>query len=207
MLFMGRLHPKKGMLNGIRAWAARREGAKRGGWRLVVAGWDQVGHEGELKRLATERGLTWAEVPAGELVRGGVPGEAEVVFAGSAYGEEKDRLLRRASAFMLPSFSEGLPMAVLEAWAYRLPVLMTDYCNLPEGFAAGAAVRTGTAVEEIAAGLGEFFGATGGWLEGVGAKGRALVEGSFTWSACAEQMGEVYRWQLGAGPKPSCVSG
>ena len=207
MLFMGRLHPKKGMLNGIRAWAARREGAKRGGWRLVVAGWDQVGHEGELKRLATESGLTWAEVPAGELVRGGVPGEAEVVFAGSAYGEEKDRLLRRASAFMLPSFSEGLPMAVLEAWAYRLPVLMTDYCNLPEGFAAGAAVRTGTAVEEIAAGLGEFFGATGGWLEGVGAKGRALVEGSFTWSACAEQMGEVYRWQLGAGPKPSCVSG
>ena len=35
---------------------------------------------------------------------------------------------------ILPSFSEGLPMAVLEAWAYGLPVLMTDHCNLPEGF-------------------------------------------------------------------------
>jgi glycosyltransferase involved in cell wall biosynthesis len=207
MLFMGRLHPKKGMLNALRAWAGRREEARRGGWRLVVAGWDQGGHEGELKRLATERGLTWAEVPAGELVRGGVPGEAEVIFAGPAFGEVKDALMRRVSAFVLPSFSEGLPMSVLEAWAYRLPVLMTDHCNLPEGFAAGAAVRTGTGVEEIAVGLGEFFGATGGWLEGVGAKGRALVEGSFTWVTCAAQMAEVYRWQLGAGAKPSFVRG
>lgn len=207
MLFMGRLHPKKGMPNALRAWAGRREEARRGGWRLVVAGWDQGGHEGELKRLATESGLTWAEVPAAELVRGGVRPEVEVVFAGSAFGEVKDALMRRVSAFVLPSFSEGLPMSVLEAWAYRLPVLMTDYCNLPEGFAAGAAVRTGTGVEEIGVGLGEFFGATGGWLEGVGAKGRALVEGSFTWVTCAAQMAEVYRWVLGAGPKPGFVSG
>jgi poly(glycerol-phosphate) alpha-glucosyltransferase len=158
-----------------------------------------------LKRLATESGLTWAEVPAAELVGGGIRPEVEVVFAGPAFGEVKDALMRRASAFVLPSFSEGLPMSVLEAWAYRLPVLMTEYCNLPEGFAAGAAVRTGTGVEEIGVGLGEFFGATGGWLEGVGAKGRALVEESFTWVKCAAQMAEVYRWLAGSGARPRCV--
>ncbi len=206
MLFMGRLHPKKGLPNALRGWAARRGEAKRGGWRLVVAGWDQGGHEAELKRLATECGLTWADMAAAELVRGGVMPEAEVVFAGPAFGEVKDALLRRVSAFVLPSFSEGLPMSVLEAWAYRLPVVMTEYCNLPEGFAAGAAVRTGTGVEEIAAGFGEVFGGTGESLRLMGERGRALVERSFTWGACAAQMAEVYRWVLGAGGKPPCVT-
>jgi poly(glycerol-phosphate) alpha-glucosyltransferase len=143
---------------------------------------------------------------AAELVSGGVMPEAEVVFAGPAFGEVKDALLRRVSAFVLPSFSEGLPMSVLEAWAYRLPVVMTEHCNLPEGFAAGAAVKTGTGVEEIAAGFGEVFGWGGESLSLMGERGRALVERSFTWGACAAQMAEVYRWVLGAGGKPSCVT-
>ena len=69
-----------------------------------------------------------------------------VVFTGPAFGQAKDALLRRADAFILPSFSEGLPMSVLEAWAYGLPVLMTEQCNIPEDFAAGAALRIGTEV-------------------------------------------------------------
>jgi glycosyltransferase involved in cell wall biosynthesis len=202
MLFMGRLHPKKGLPNALRAWARNRELARREGWRLVVAGWDQGGHEGELKRLATESGLRWAELGAAELAAGGETGEAEILFAGPAFGAVKDGLLRRASAFVLPSFSEGLPMSVLEAWAYRLPVLMTDHCNLPEGFAAGAAMRTGTGSDEMAGVLGEVMAGTVGALSSMGLKGRALVERSFTWSACAAQMAEVYRWLLGAGPKP-----
>ncbi len=48
-------------------------------------------------------------------------------------------------------------MSVLEAWAYRLPVLMTDHCNLPEGFAHNAALRIGTDVPSIAEGLRTLF--------------------------------------------------
>ena len=44
-------------------------------------------------------------------------------------------------------------MAVLEAWSYAKPVLMTPECNLPEGFETNAALRIGTTPEEIAAGL------------------------------------------------------
>ena len=55
-----------------------------------------------------------------------------ITLVGAAFGDEKERLLTEASAFILPSFSEGLPMSVLEAWAYALPVVITPHCNLPE---------------------------------------------------------------------------
>jgi len=205
MLFMGRLHPKKGLPNALRAWAGRREEARRGGWQLAVAGWDQGGHEAELKRLATECGLRWADVPAAELASGARSPDAEVCFAGPAFGETKDALLRRADAFILSSFSEGLPMSVLEAWAYQLPVLMTDHCNLPEGFAAGAARRIGTDAESIAAGMRDLFGASDADLREMGGKGRALVESRYTWPQVAAQMAEVYRWVLGDGLRPAFV--
>ena len=62
-------------------------------------------------------------------------------FPGPQFGTAKAAAYRRADAFVLPSLSEGLPMAILEAWAHEKPVLMTDACNLPEGFAARAAIR------------------------------------------------------------------
>ena len=62
-------------------------------------------------------------------------------------------LLQEVDAFILPSFSEGLPMSVLEAWAYQLPVVMTDFCNLPEGFEAGAAIRIEPDAESVFQGL------------------------------------------------------
>jgi poly(glycerol-phosphate) alpha-glucosyltransferase len=206
LLFLGRLHPKKGLTGVLEAWAALGSRAVEG-WRLEIAGWDQGGHEAELKRLASDLGIGWADVRGreGEDGTGSADGAASVFFSGPAFGEAKDGLLRRADAFILPSFSEGLPMSVLEAWAYRLPVLMTDYCNLPEGFAAGAARRIGTDADSIGAGLRALFTETGDGLREMGGKGRALVESRFTWRQVAEQMGEVYRWVLGNGLRPSCV--
>ena len=48
-------------------------------------------------------------------------------------------------------------MVLLEAWAWGKPVLMTPQCNLPAGFAAGAALRIEPGVEAIAQGLEDFF--------------------------------------------------
>ena len=77
-----------------------------------------------------------------------------IVFLGPQFGAEKDANAYRAcNAFILPSLSEGLPMTVLEAWAYGKPVLMTPECNLPEGFSAEAALRIGASPEAIADGL------------------------------------------------------
>ena len=222
LLFLGRIHPKKGLANLIRAFARSRGSRVEGRepWQLVIAGWDQVGHERELMELCEELGLrsavTDAEQRPGQL-KLKVEGErraldarhssldSAVLFFGAAFGKDKEDLLCSADAFILPSLSEGLPMSVLEAWAYGLPVVMTPECNLPEGFIADAAIRIETSAESIAEGLRTLFSMKDSDLISMGQRGRALVTERFTWQAVAERMKQAYDWMLGGGVPPSSV--
>jgi len=199
LLFLSRIHPKKGLINLLRAWAQIR----RKEWVLAIAGWDQGGHENELKRLATELGLAWTDArnPTSDLRPPG-----SVVFLGPQFDEAKIACYQNCDAFILPSFSEGLPMVILEAWAHGKPVLMTSECNLPEGFAANAAIRIETNVEGVAAGLEELFRLSSSDLRSFGRNGQTLVADRFTWPKIAADMKSVYEWVLGGGAKPSCVS-
>jgi glycosyltransferase involved in cell wall biosynthesis len=60
-----------------------------------------------------------------------------VRFPGWVRGDEKDRLFRNASLFCLTSHAEGFPMAVLDAWAYGLPVISTPVGGLPDVLRTG----------------------------------------------------------------------
>ena len=197
LLYLGRIHPKKGLANLVAAWSAAQPANKD--WILAIAGWDQGGHEAELKKQATESGVPWADSTHGE------PDGASILFLGPQFGKDKNACYRSCAAFILPSFSEGLPMVVLEAWAHARPVLMTAECNLPEGFTSNAALRIDTKVESIATGLNQLFTMSRDDLIAMGANGRILTENQFEWSKLAAEMASVYEWMLGAGPKPDCV--
>ena len=211
LLFLGRIHPKKGLVNALRAFAESRgssvEGIRHEKWQFVIAGWDQGGHEADLKLLCDELGLLWTDrrnlTPALDFRPSSI--DSAVHFHGPAFGEEKDLLLRSADAFILSSFSEGLPMSVLEAWAYRLPVLMTSECNLLEGFAVDAAITIDTGVASIADGLNTLFQMKECDLSAMGGNGYQLVKERFTWPIVARQMRAVYDWVLGGGTQPECV--
>lgn len=206
LLYLGRLHPKKNLAAALRAWASL-EG--RQGWRFAVAGWAEHGHDAELRDLCDELGLRRSEASTPTFLAEAAddsPGAGDLVFLGPVWGAEKDALLRAASAFALPSHSEGLPMAALEAWSYGLPTLMTPACNLPEGYAAGAALEIGTDVASIAEGMRTLLAMTDSERRSMGAAGRRLVEERFTWPRVAAQMKEVYEWVLGGGVRPSCLA-
>jgi poly(glycerol-phosphate) alpha-glucosyltransferase len=128
-----------------------------------------------------------------------------VHFIGPMYGQEKEAAFSHADAFVLPSYSEGLPMAVLEAWSYRLPVLMTPECNIPEGFAKDAAVRIRPDPDSVTRGLQQLVAVPVHERTEMGERGRSLVEERFTWPRVAEQMHHVYRWMLGEAGQPDCV--
>jgi poly(glycerol-phosphate) alpha-glucosyltransferase len=183
LLFLGRIHPKKGLAELISGW----EKSALKGWDLIIVGWDDGNHLAGLQQQADDLGV----------------GDS-ISFPGPQYGEEKEALLRNADAFILPSFSEGLPMSVLEAWSYGLPVVMTDFCNLPEGFSAGAALRIEPNIESIAQGLAQLDSMSETDLSAMGTHGRTLVERSFTWDKIAQDMKAVYEWCLG-GEKPTCI--
>ena len=186
LLYLGRLHPKKGLSPLLAAW--KNVGAHGRDWVLVVAGWDQSGHEAELKRQAAALSL-----------------DDSVIFPGPQFGPAREACYAACDAFVLPSLSEGLPMVVLEAWAYGKPVLMTPACNLPEGFAATAALRVEPNPESLATGLEHLFRLSRGELERMGERGRILVREQFAWTRLATEMAAVYSWILGRGEQPACV--
>ena len=188
LLFLGRLHPKKNLISLIRAWKDVQSIAAARDWLLVIAGWDQDGYRQQLERMAETQG-----------------GGASLRFAGPQFDDDKAASFAHADAFVLPSLSEGLPVAVLEAWSYGLPVLMTEACNLPEGFAASAALPIETDRVGVANGLRQLFAMSDAERRDMGARGQALVRERFTWSSVGEQMTAVYQWVLGGGSPPSCV--
>jgi glycosyltransferase involved in cell wall biosynthesis len=219
LVFLGRIHPKKGLMGALRAWAQIRNSPSAirdsASWQLVIAGWDQGGHENELKELCGELGLRWhalagdrrlkieegdaslhatSHPPPATVPKALALDSAEVLFFGPAFGEEKEVLLRSADAFILPSFSEGLPMSVLEAWSYGLPVVMTPECNLPEGFTHGAAleIRNFEMGNLKWQGLRELIEITEADRREIGLRGRRLVEEKFTWQKVAGRMKEIY---------------
>jgi len=185
ILFLSRIHPKKGLPHLLRAWARIR---KFDDWVLVVAGPDEQGHAAEMKKLS------------GELGR-----EHNVVFTGPLHGENKLAALGGAEAFVLPSFSEGFSMAVLEAAAAGLPIMLTPQCNFPELAQAGGAVEISPDVAGCEAGLRQLLALPDSELQNMGRRGRNLVSRNYTWARIADQMLEVYRWLIEGGSPPSCV--
>lgn len=184
LLFLGRLHPKKGLSPLLQAW----DQARPAGWQLVIAGWDQGGHQRELELYVAAHNL-------GDSVH----------FPGPLHGEAKAAAYQSAHAFILPSFSEGLPMTVLEAWAHGLPVLMTPACNLPEGFTAGSALEIGTDPGMLASALTDFLKRGPEEHAAMGRRGIQLASQQFNWGRIAREMAAVYRWINGQGGRPECV--
>ena len=186
LLYIGRIHPKKGLAELIEGFAQ----ARLKGWKMVLAGWDDGGHLQPLRQRVSALGLS-----------------DSIILPGPLYGEDKQAALANAHAFVLPSHSEGLPMSVLEAWAHGLPVLMTQECNLPEGFSQGAAIRISQQAGNIAEALSsQLCAMDGAALGDMGAKGKALVEQGYSWQQIARDHVAVYRWMTGASEQaPPCV--
>jgi glycosyltransferase involved in cell wall biosynthesis len=111
ILYLGRLHPKKGLDILIRAYASI--SACKEKFVLVLAGPDHDNFRSKLMDIAREEGVT-----------------DRIVWTGMLRGELKYGALEGAEAFALPSHQENFGIAVAEALGCGKPVLISDRVNI-----------------------------------------------------------------------------
>jgi poly(glycerol-phosphate) alpha-glucosyltransferase len=186
LLFLARLHPKKGLSELLAAWA--KLGEKRNGWRLEIAGWGDESYVEELNLQI--QNLRLAE---------------SVTMLGPLFNQDKSDAFQRAGGFILPSFSEGMPMTILEAWSYGLPVIMTDACNIPSGPEAGASLVCEPNVDSIASEIIRLIELPSDSRQQMGQRGKALVQKQFTWDRVGQSLTQLYRWLIDDDDRPNFV--
>lgn len=172
LLFLGRLHPKKGLDLLLLAWAKLSTLTKD--WQLVIAGPDEQGHLAQIRALAQSLGL-----------------ENQIVFSGPVTGSTKINLLHSADLFVLPSRSEGFSMSILEAMACELPVIATQACNFPDLSSEQAGWECETTVDSLASALRNALECGEGERKQRGLNGRRLVENHYSWSAIVRNLSEA----------------
>jgi glycosyltransferase involved in cell wall biosynthesis len=185
LLFFGRLHVKKGL--NLLADALAAVGGDVPALHVLLAGTDD-GALAPFRDRCAALGVT-----------------DRVTWVGHVSGDRARRVWAAADAFVLPSFSEGFSMAVLEALACRLPVLITTACHFPELGSAGGGLVVEPTSASVTAGLRNLLGRSPAERAALGLRGRALVEQRYTWDQQARRLSEVYRWLSDGGSPPEAV--
>lgn len=176
LLFVGTLDNVKGVKDLIAATVmASRDGF---GGRVAIAGREtSPGQRDRLQSLIEREGLV-----------------ERIQLLGLLSGQQKVDAFVTAGVFVLPSYVEGLPMALLEAMSYSLPVIATDVGSIPEVVTDGVEgflVRPGD-VEALADRMTQLWSDTA-LRDKMGAAGRRRVEECHTVEAMASKVAEIYR--------------
>lgn len=185
LLFLGRVHPKKGLDMLLPAWKAVQD--RFSDWRLSIAGPDNDGYLAQMQHLAQRLQLKRTE------------------FVGAVRGEAKWDAYRNAELFVLPTYSENFGMAVAEALASGVPAIVSK--GAPWGDldkkAAGWWIDIG--LDPLVSCLEGALAQVPDTLNEMGQRGRNWMEKEFSWDRLGLQMDETYRWILDGGSKPEWV--
>lgn len=186
VLFLSRIHPKKGLDLLLEAW--RQLDGARTGHRLTIAGPGEPADVAGLERQLAARGADAVE------------------YVGPVFGDHRLRLLLDADLLVLPSHSENYGMVVAEALACGKPVITTTGTPWSSLTKEGCGWWVEPRPEALAGALREALSAPTPRLREMGAKGRGLVEREHSIRTTAGRMEAVYEWVRGRGPQPECVA-
>jgi glycosyltransferase involved in cell wall biosynthesis len=172
VLYMSRLHPKKGLDYLIPALGQIQQRP----FTLILAGSGSADYEAELRQLIDSSGIA-----------------QQVYWAGFVSGEEKHLLLQGSDLFALTSYSENFGVAVLEAMAAGLPVLVTPGVALASVIQQhGLGEVSALDIPAIAQALEKLFSQS---QQGLMPHQyiRGFVQKNYSWSSISEQLVQAYR--------------
>lgn len=110
VLFLGRIGKRKGVYDILEV--APRIISNHPNVKFIIAGDGEVDN---VKSLCKDIGI-----------------ENNVTILGWTSGDEKTKLLSEATVYLLPSYNEGMPISILEAMAYKLPIISTNIGGIPQ---------------------------------------------------------------------------
>lgn len=175
VLFMSRLHPKKGLEMLLSAWAALRSDFPD--VRLLVVGPDLTGYTSTLRRRAQALGI-----------------EESVTFHGALDGRRKAAAYAHAAVFVLPSFSENFGIVVGEALAHGIPVVTTTATPWRSLEANKCGWWVDPNVDAIRRAIREALSLSEAQCREYGERARALARSSDSWDVIATKTAAFYRW-------------
>lgn len=191
VLFVSRMHPKKGVLELVEAWGrlvVSRQSSVVSGWECelvyTVSGELEKEYEAKVKARVKELGL-----------------DDQFIFTGALNDDEKWKAYGRADLFVLPTYSENFGIVVAEALWAGVPVITTKgtpwseleeykcgkWIDLP---AEGSNPSTWEALDEA---LGSVMLMSDAECGEMGKCGRKLVEEKYTWDAVCSAMINGYK--------------
>lgn len=185
VLFLSRLHPKKGVTELLDAWGA--VAGRAADWHLVIAGPGEAGYRAQLER----------QVAAGRLPR--------VTLTGPLAGAEKEGAFAGAGVFVLPTHSENFGLVIAEALGRGVPVLTTRAAPWSGIVQEGCGWWIEMRPPELAAALEAALATPREERGRMGQRGRRWIEAQYGWANVAREMQGFYRWLRGGSVQPHCV--
>lgn len=186
LLFLGRIHPIKGIDNLLHTWQALEH--QFPDWDLHIAGPDTGGgYLVEMQALAKQLQLK------------------RVVFDGPLFGKDKLRAYRAASLYILPTHSENFGITVAEALSAGTPAIVTKGAPWGGLVKQGAGWWIDIGVDPLVACLENALAASPTHLAEMGRNGREWMLRDYSWDQIGAQLSGVYRWLLEGGETPPCV--
>jgi glycosyltransferase involved in cell wall biosynthesis len=176
-VYMARITEQKGLEVLLRAW---KKSTLKNRLKLKIAGPDYNNYEALMKKLSKKIGIS-----------------DSVEFIGVVGGEEKSAVLANARLFILPSFSEGFSIALLEASASKLPIIMTKYCNFERLREDEGALESDGSVDSLVDKLNIIYNLTDFELNSMGSKNFDLISKNYTWDSVAAQYCQFTNWLTG----------
>jgi len=192
ILYLSRLHPKKGLDLLIRSWAAHRK-SKIGNpqskdWMLAIAGTGEPEYVKECRELAAHLGI------------GG-----ECLWLGHVDELQKTWLFTHAHCYVLPTSSENFGNVVPEALAHGTPVITTIHTPWSDLRKFSCGWQVDNTERELGQALEAAKAMDFATRNAMGEAGKQLVHDRYSLQFVLKNIEEVYTWVAGQGPKPECV--
>lgn len=187
LLFLSRIHPKKGLPLLYTAIAKLDKLLEE--WSLVIAGFEDVpGYQRELEQLAKNLNIS-----------------KKIIFVGPLFGQDKQDVFAATDILVLPTYSEGFGIVVADALAAGVPVLTTYGAPWEELRSHNCGWWVEISEQGIYNGLQDAISRSKQELIEMGYRGKLLVESKYTWPQVTKMTIELYNWLLGRCTMPDFV--